>query len=74
MVCKDIVVKEEVCTEGDTKCIGSDLYECINGQWQIVEEASPECIGPWPWWAPYVAIAGAVVVGIAAIRMRSNEG
>jgi len=31
------------CTEGETKCVGYDLYKCINGKWQLVESNSEQC-------------------------------
>jgi len=31
------------CTEGDTKCIGYNLYECRAGRWELKERNSPEC-------------------------------
>ena len=34
----------EVCTPGETKCEGFDLYECSGeGKWVRVEENSPSC-------------------------------
>lgn len=35
--------KEEPCTEGERECIGNDLYECIAGEWVLVEADSAEC-------------------------------
>lgn len=32
------------CRNGDTKCIGENLYTCINGKWQLTEKNSPQCI------------------------------
>jgi len=31
------------CTEGNTKCEGYNLYECINSRWQLTEENSTAC-------------------------------
>jgi len=31
------------CNEGETKCVGYDLYKCINGKWQLVETNSSQC-------------------------------
>jgi hypothetical protein len=31
------------CTEGKTKCINFDLYKCINGRLQLIEEKSLDC-------------------------------
>jgi len=36
-------VTEETCTEGETKCIGYNLYECIAGKWQLKEVNSSKC-------------------------------
>lgn len=41
------------CTNGDSKCIGDDLYTCINGIWQLTEENSPLCVGPGDYVCPY---------------------
>ena len=35
--------KPPECTEGDTKCVGYDLYTCVNGEWKLTEENSPTC-------------------------------
>ena len=32
-----------VCTEGDTRCLGYDLYVCKNSQWVVKEYNSAEC-------------------------------
>jgi len=34
------------CTEGETKCVGNDLYKCINGKWSLFEANSPQCAAP----------------------------
>jgi len=34
---------KEPCKEGARKCIGYDLYECIDGKWQLIEKNSSEC-------------------------------
>ena len=31
------------CKEGETKCIGFDLYECKEGKWQLVKKNAEEC-------------------------------
>lgn len=37
----------EVCTPGETKCIGRDLYECSpECEWVLLETNSPSCPGP----------------------------
>lgn len=46
----DLIVESEEqsfqyssCIEGETICMGMDLYQCINGTWQLVERNSQEC-------------------------------
>ena len=34
------------CVSGTEKCVGNDLYRCINGKWELIEAASPTCINP----------------------------
>lgn len=41
-------VTPPVCTNGETKCIGLDLYKCINNQWQVIDRNAPECEGAVP--------------------------
>lgn len=36
------------CTNGDEKCVGDDLYECINGEWVLKELSSSQCSGSAP--------------------------
>ena len=31
------------CTEGETKCVGYDLYSCVNSTWVLQEQNSPQC-------------------------------
>lgn len=31
------------CTEGEAKCIGYGLYQCVGGEWILIEENSTEC-------------------------------
>ena len=31
------------CKEGETRCIGYDLYECVGGRWKLVEKDSERC-------------------------------
>lgn len=42
-----------VCTPGETKCIGPDLYECSpDNEWVLIEENSAQCAveeGEFPW-------------------------
>ena len=66
------------CTEGETKCVGYDLYKCIGGKWQLVERNSEQCgyqppspppapgIPEIPPWAVLVA-AGAGLIGMYLI-------
>jgi hypothetical protein len=35
------------CNEGNKTCIDNDLYKCVNGRWQLVEQNSPKCTKPW---------------------------
>ena len=57
----------KVCTPGETKCVGLDLYECIpktgdaGGRWALMEANSPTCgwlppgVGPEPQPPPWDA-------------------
>ncbi|MHC1589320.1 MAG: hypothetical protein ACXQS1_05855 [Methermicoccaceae archaeon] len=47
------------CEEGETQCVGYDLYECLNGQWALVERNSEECgyVPPPPPTAPGIRYA-----------------
>lgn len=38
--------KAKPCTEGTTKCVGADLYACVNGKWVLQQLNSPACITP----------------------------
>ena len=38
--------KAKPCTEGAKKCVGADLYTCINGKWVLTEANSPTCVTP----------------------------
>jgi MYXO-CTERM domain-containing protein len=47
-------VTPPVCTPGETKCIGPDLYECSpDSEWVLIEENSTQCAveeeGAFPW-------------------------
>jgi len=65
MVCKGVRVEEVPCKEGETKCENSDLYQCKEGKWVLVEKNSPQCIPPIPLEA--IALAGAVIIGVGAL-------
>ena len=43
------------CTEGTTKCVGTDLYSCVGGTWQMTEHNSTTCgyTPPLPYCCPY---------------------
>ena len=56
------------CTEGETKCIGTDLYECRNGQWVLVEKDSPKCKKPPIDWTKILPIALIAILGIAIVE------
>lgn len=52
--------------EGETKCVGSDLYEFVDRGWVMVEENSPQCVvappakvSPWPL---LIGVAGVAVL------------
>jgi len=34
-----------ICTDGDRRCFGPDLQECMGGAWITIEHDAPECIG-----------------------------
>jgi len=59
---------EEGCTNEDTRCFGTDLYECQNNEWVLIEENSPRCT-EFDWWPIIVAAGaiGAVGIGGAAV-------
>jgi len=37
------VIPPPECEEGETKCVGYDLYQCINGKWQFIKSNAEEC-------------------------------
>jgi hypothetical protein len=37
------VTPPSVCQEGETKCVGPDLYICRSGQWQLSKSNATEC-------------------------------
>jgi len=37
------VCPSPICTEGETKCEGYDLYQCVNNQWALIEPNSVAC-------------------------------
>jgi len=39
---------EAACEEGQTKCEGTNLYGCVNGVWELLQENSTECGGGGP--------------------------
>ena len=57
------------CEEGETKCIGPDLYICQDGQWVLKEKNSPECQAPPPAidWTKILPIALIAVAGIVVV-------
>ena len=64
------------CEEGDTKCIGYDLYKCIEGKWVLVERNSVSCgyKPPGPPTPPgmptsYLLIAGAVAGAVVFLAL-----
>lgn len=71
---KDLVITREgvpppPCSPGEMKCVGSDLYGCIDGEWALVQENAPECVLPpekkFPWVAAAL-IGGGAAIAIAA--------
>jgi len=63
-----------VCTPGEIKCVGYDLYTCsAEGQWQLTEKNSERCgytpppppEEKFPW--EYIAIAGGVILLVIAV-------
>jgi hypothetical protein len=65
------------CTEDATKCVGTDLYTCVGGQWLLSEANSPQCSGgggetqiPWKW----IAIGAGGIVGVVLIAKGIKGG
>ena len=57
------------CTEGQTKCVGTDLYICQNGRWVLKEKDSPECKpAPEIDWTKILPIALIAILGIAIVE------
>ena len=56
-----------ICTEGETKCVGADLYECKNGEWVLKEKDSPECKKPPIDWTKILPLAIIGLLGIVII-------
>ena len=42
---RDITIVVVECENDETKCIGTTLYKCIDGKWNVIEQNSPNCIG-----------------------------
>jgi hypothetical protein len=64
-----------VCTLGETKCVGYDLYTCsVEGQWQLTKKNSEQCgyTPPpeerFPW--EYIAITGGAILLIIAVTKK----
>lgn len=47
------------CTEGSTKCIGNDLYKCIDGAWTIYQQNAPGC---GPGYVPCSSLGGGCIL------------
>lgn len=46
------------CTHGETKCVGYDLYTCVDGTWVLTEENAAECgLDPEMWFGDNEALA-----------------
>lgn len=65
-----------LCTPGETKCIGADLYQCSpEKEWVLIEENSPECIveeKKFPWLLLAVG-GGAAAVAVAAAAKKKKK-
>ena len=63
-----------LCTPGETKCVGYDLYTCSGEYtWELTEHNSSKCgyEKPFPWL--WVGIGGAALIGLGlAIRKRKT--
>lgn len=61
-----------LCTPGETKCIGPDLYECSPAkEWVMIEENAPECVEvekKFPWLPVALIGGGAIAVAAAAAK------
>lgn len=60
-----IIVNE--CEDGKTKCDGFNLVKCIDGEWQLIEENSPECTPEIPDLTGLLPVA--VLVGAAGLGL-----
>jgi len=60
------LINEGPCTNGSTRCIGSNLYTCENEEWVVLEENSSQCQRSL---SIAVAIPVLLIVGIAFIAM-----
>lgn len=62
------------CSEGSTKCVGTDLYQCSAGQWVLKESNSATCpTTPIPNILPIVLIAAGVGAVYLASRRRKKK-
>jgi len=55
------------CKEGETKCVGTDLYVCQGGQWVLKEKDSPECKKLPIDWAKIIPIALIAIIALIAV-------
>jgi len=55
------------CINGTQRCFGTDLYECQDEQWFLIEANSPQCV-PFDW-IPIIVAAGIVGVGIGGTAL-----
>jgi len=42
---RDITIVVVECEDEETKCIGTDLYKCVDGKWVLYKRGAPECMG-----------------------------
>lgn len=72
MVCVTLNVekktKKECTEEGTTRCKNGNLEECIDNQWQIIEEDSKECKGKWQKYIPYAAAGAGLMLLVSLVR------
>lgn len=70
-----------ICTPGDTKCDGYDLYTCsLIGQWELTKHNSTECgytpptppeKKPFPW--SWIAIGGGIIILITVVAVSQKK-
>ena len=53
----------QICQEGDEKCVGVDLYRCIDGGWVLVEKNSEKC----GWTPPPSEVSWSTLLPIAIL-------